>query len=728
MSSHAAYRPDSDLLPRAAAGDGAAGLVLLERHGTPLRQEVLALTGDADRAVAAVAATFAALLAGDLRPEPGSGVAWLRAAVAAQAEALALSSDPDDPDDAAPGAAGADLVAAVAARLSLAQRTALLAAHRTEDAPDDAPSPADADVTFRPPVAGSPAALAVIPPTLEELRRAVAVEEGGARGAGAVGRRGKAPGRSLDRYIERPSPLRWVAPLAVVAALVALWSWWHLPERAGLDNPFPDPRNGVPTAGLPTLPPRATRAVAQQLPSTDPAPEPSPTEAATATVAPTATVRPSRTPIVPSPTATHSPTVAPTATRPTQPTATNTKPAAVVPPSPPPTATATRTVPPATATATASPARPTPTEPLANPPWLVLATQSLAFGVEVGPRTLSFTNPGGAPLAWRVVADSTWIDVSQVSGTLQPGGTQSVAVGIARGDLPTGGYDGVIQIISDGGEGLVPVTMAVSPSNTTISAFVEPSTPINVLGCPEPTVYPVSAAIGGDRPPQKATLYFAQNYGTQRTKELLVEGAGHYSAILGPFTEPGGVVYSLVITEADGTVVRSASYSLQVLGCPSQVQTVPVVPPVTQPFALNGGGHMIYTFAVTQPGTLQVALRWKGEAQRLSTLLYGPRRADQPYEQRTGVGALGWTFPVTADDVAAGGTWALHLVNYEAGAANGTFELTFTPLGQPLPTPSPTRTPTPSPMPTPTATPTPTAAPTRPAGSPGTTRTPTPKP
>ncbi|MFN8536776.1 MAG: hypothetical protein U0232_04800 [Thermomicrobiales bacterium] len=52
---------------------------------------------------------------------------------------------------------------------------------------------------------------------------------------------------------------------------------------------------------------------------------------------------------------------------------------------------------------------------------------------------------------------------------------------------------------------------------------------------------------------------------------------------------------------------------------------------------------------------------------------------------------------MTAEDVAAGGTWALHLVNYEAGAANGTFELTFTPLGQPLPTPSPTRTPTPTP-------------------------------
>src|SRR5690349_11772634 len=36
MSSHAAYRPDSDLLPRAADGDGAAALVLLTRHGAPL--------------------------------------------------------------------------------------------------------------------------------------------------------------------------------------------------------------------------------------------------------------------------------------------------------------------------------------------------------------------------------------------------------------------------------------------------------------------------------------------------------------------------------------------------------------------------------------------------------------------------------------------------------------------------------------------------------------------
>jgi hypothetical protein len=724
MSSHAAYRPDSDLLPRAAAGDGAAALVLLERHGARLRRGALDQAGDHGRAGAAVAATFAALLGGTLRPAPGAGLAWLQAAVAAQAEALAAPL----PDDAT-GTAGDDLVAALAERLPPAQGAALLAAHRADVAPGDPPPLPAPEVPFLPPAANGPVALEVIPPTPEELRRAVAIEDQGARTLATGRRAATPPGKSLDRYIERPSPLRWIAPLALVAALVALWSWWQYPGREGLESPFPAPRDGFPTAVWPTLPPRVTRPVALQPPS----PEPAPTEEeATATPAPeaTATAAP---PTVAAPTATRpAPAATATATRPPQPTATK-PPVAAAPPTattapptatrPAPTATATTA---ATATATTSPATPsaTATTPPTEPPWLVLATESLDFGVEVGPRTLSFVNSSGTPLTWHLVADNTWLEFGQDSGTVPPGGSQSVAVSIARGDLPTGAYDGVIQVVSDGGEGLVPVTMTVSPSNTTISAFAAPTAPIGVLGCAEPITYPVSADIGGTRPPQKATLYFSLNGGTQRTKELLPERPGRYSAILGPFTEPGAVLYALVITEADGTIVRSASYTLQVNGCPTRVQTVPVVPPVTQPFALGGGGHMIYTFPVVQPGTLQVSLRWRSGAQRLSTLLYGPRHADQPYEQRTGVGSLGWTFPVTEEDVAAGGTWALHLVNYETIAADGTFELTFTPLGQPLPTPAPTRTPAPTPSPTPTASPT--AAPTRPTNTPGPPRPATP--
>lgn len=711
MSSHAAFRPDSDLLPRAADGDGVAALALLERHGRSLWWQAATLTGDRALALAAVARTFADLLAGAERPA-GPAVAWLHAAVAARAAALAPGAIPASAvEPLGDMATHDDLVAALAGQLPPVWRDALLAAEWAEEAAP-APPPIVPEAGAHPPMPGTfgPAAYALA--ALEEPRRAAPPEAVATRPAvGAGGRRAASPGRSLDRYIERPSPLRWAAPLALGAVLAVLWAWWPLLGRNALAILFPDASPtptivaALPTAKWPTLPPRATRVLAQQEPAATVAPPPTETPRPTVAIART----PAPLPGFAGATATPAPPPPPATT------------AAPVEPTPTPTRAAPTLAPP-TRTPTPRPPDPTATRVVANPPWLVLATQSLAFGVEVGPRALTFTNSGGVPLNWRVVADSTWIDLGQASGTVPPGGTQSVAIAIARGDLPTGAYTGILQVHSDGGEGLVPVAMAVSPSNTTISAFAAPTAPIGALGCADPTTYPVSAAIAGNRPPQKATLYFAINGGTQQTKDLTAAGDGRYGATLGPFTEAGTVLYSLVITEADGTIVRSASNTLQVLGCPTQVQVVPVVPPVTQPFALGGGGHTIYTFAVTQPGTLQVSLRWKGGAQRLSTLLYGPRRIDQPYEQRTGVGALAWAFPVTDEDVAAGGTWALHLVNYEEGEANGTFELTFTPLGQPRPTITPSPGPSPTPGPAapaaPTATPAPSPTRPAPAGSP----------
>src|SRR3712207_7355474 len=49
-------------------------------------------------------------------------------------------------------------------------------------------------------------------------------------------------------------------------------------------------------------------------------------------------------------------------------------------------------------------------------------------------------------------------DPAQTSGTLAPGTAQAVGITIERADLPTGGYNGAIQIVTNGGEALVPVT------------------------------------------------------------------------------------------------------------------------------------------------------------------------------------------------------------------------------------------------------------------------------
>lgn len=723
--SHTAFMRDADLFPRAASGDGEAVLVLVDRYGARLGAAAAASAGS-DEAAAVAAEIFARLMTGALPtatefaalvaaipeavgalgaaplPKRGRGMAWRRESVPVTTEAV---------------------VRQLLARLPEPERLTLegLLWQRALGLTVDEVGPRhDEPTTSLPPIDA-------LGPLADGLGVPDAALAAPVTGVAATARRSRR--RKLDRYVEGRSSARWLVPLAIMATLLAFWV-----GRGTLPTTLPVAPDPLPSA-WPTLPPRTTRVVAQVEPTTAPAPT---APAAVPVVIVTPTRPPAKPPTATAPAAAEPPVAAtssdnvvaggalpptapplPTSAPPPLPTA----PPQVAPPLPtaaPATAPpATATVPAPTPTVAPSPAATTivPATPSLPPTTaqLALTTQSLGFGVEVGPRALVFTNPGHDPLTWRVVADSTWMDLTQTSGTLVAGASQAVGITVAREDLPTGAYNGAVQVLTNGGDGLVPVTMTISPSNTTVSAFAEPPTPIGALGCAAPTSYLVSATIAGTQAPKKAVVYFAINGGTQQTKDLTAQGQ-RYSATLGPFTEPGNVIYSLVITEADGNVVRSAPYTLTVTDCASRVRTVPVMPPTTQPFALGGGGHNIYTFAVTKPGHLVVTIAWQGNATRLSTLLYSPRLSEQPFEQRTGVGSLTFSFPVTEEDIAAGGTWALHLVNFESGDATGRLDLSFVPEGQPTPKPSPSATPSvaPSPSPSPTAppaTPSPTVAP-----------------
>ncbi len=714
---HAAYMRDEVLFPRAATGDGEALLVLVARHGALVRALVANAAG-ASAATAATAHAFAALATGTLPPVVADWPERLTAAALAAAGTVV------------PGPEDTTILTALLAALPEPQRAALCAAQARE-------ATSDADTAPLTSLSAPPqAAPGVVPPLLALPHVLPAFPE--SEPALPV-RRGR-----LDRYVPGRSAARWLAPLAILAVICAYWVGHAAPPAV--------PTTPTLVAGWPTLPPRATREVAQIEPTVGatstaplsvPAAPQTPTAAygpmsgviATGVGAPPAAVAPS------APTATEAPL--PTATV----AATEVAPIATVPmpvagapePTAPPLSTApplTRPAPTATVGVPSTIAPPSPTAqastataaPTATPPTtaqLALKTQALGFGVELGPRALVFTNPGTDPLTWRAVADSTWLDLAQVSGTLRAGETQSVAINIARGDLPTGGYSGAVQVVTNGGDGTVPVTMTISPSNTVVSAFAEPSVPLGALGCAAPNTYLVSAEIAGKGTPKRAVVYYAINGGTQQTQDLTVEGR-RYSTTLGPFSEPGSVVYSLVITEADGNVVRSASNTLTIADCPSRVRTVPVTPPATEPFTLAPGGRNIYTFNTVTPGSLVVRITWQGDATRLSTLLYSPQRPTQPFEQRAGEQTLTFTFPVSAADIAAGGVWALHLVNYESGAATGRLEIAFVPPGAPTPTPQGTAPVTPSvTVGTPAAAPTPTPGAPAPTATPP---TPTPAP
>lgn len=765
--SHAAYMSDRDLLPRATAGDGEALATLVDRHAARLYALAFSLSQDTAQAAEATVQAFARLAEG-ATPLPNAApdtvldlavaattlarsrrhsarLRQLRRSAAAQhraagmgdrladgiAAALAelplrdrailelgarrgftdatLAALLDCPADelpaarrAAEDALGAALAAAGQPPMPVAALAARPAAPLTtagaEDIrwrvlqtlpPERRPAPEPAALVLPPPGdARTPGATTETLPAFAPAADFPGLPAGGS-GAAARERRER---RSLDRYVERRLPVGRLVALAALAVLIALGAARFLPADSGeVAATAPLTGRAVPsrtrTFGRlePTAPPSATEAATTVAvaPTAAPTPIPAVAAAPTATAEPTATAAPE--PTAPAP-------------LPTLPGAR----AALVPPTP---------APPTPVTPAAS--RPAATPTKATTARLALDTPSLNLGVEIGPRVIAFTNPGGDPLEWRIVADSTWLEIAPQSGALAPGASTQVSVSVARGALPTGAYTGNVEILTNGGDGSIPVTMLISPSNTAVSAFLAPVAPINAAGCAAPTTHTVSAAIAGTAPPAQAAVYYSLNGGPARTQPLAANGRV-YAATIGPFTEPGGVTYSLVITEADGNVVRSAAYTLAVNDCPGRERRVSAILPITQAFTLGQGGHNIYSFPIAQPGNIVIQARWQGSTPRLSTLLYGPRRADQPYEQRTGTtngGPLAFAFPVTEADVAAGGLWELHLINFDRGDATGALTITFEPRKAATPTPAPSPTPTAAPV-TRTAT-RPPASPTR---------------
>lgn len=716
--SHAAYMPDAGLFARAATGDGEALGVLIDRHAATLYDLALRLLGDerADLAASLVVTAFADLARGLFTPPltldtPRLALAanalaasQTRSASARDRALLELSARQRLPDTAVAALLGLDV------GVLPAERARALAAFQSAgdgDALDALPTPLSPDLADdlrwrvfqtlpaerRPAsVAPPPSAPLVVPPTAVAPAASPAREPSAGPPRRWWDQHGERARRDSYRRLDQRSPLRVLLPLAVIAVLLAVVTAQRLPEP-----PLATPT--APVVGIwPTLPPRPSATTPPTLavavvPSTA---TPPPTASATASGPPTV-LPPTSAATAPTPLPTEPPVVA--AAQPSVPRPVPPVPAPVMPPVPALAPTTT-----VAATPVASPSA-TATQPTAAK--LALETKELNLGLETGPRLIHFKNAGSDPLVWRAREDSTWLAVSPASGTLAPGAATQVAVTIDRGALPTGNYSGNVQLQTNAGDRVVPVVMFISPTNTTISAFAEPTAPINADGCADPTTYAVTAEITGAAPPRSAVLYYALNGAAERSKPLTASGP-HYSATLGPFAEPGSVTYSLVITEADGSVNRSASYTLVVQDCPSRVRTIPVTLPTSQRFTIGARGHNVYTFSVTQPGNIVAQLSWDGSAPRLSTLLYGPQRADQPYEQRTGAKSLAFAYAVTPDDVAAGGVWALHLVNYSDGEATGTLLLTFEPRGAPVPpsaptppaTPSATK-PTPSPSPTP---------------------------
>lgn len=92
---------------------------------------------------------------------------------------------------------------------------------------------------------------------------------------------------------------------------------------------------------------------------------------------------------------------------------------------------------------------------------LVLSQNSIDFGNDATTLTFDISNNGNAALAWQLSEDASWLSCNPTSGTTQVGEKSSIVVNVDREGLERGSYAQTIAVSSNGGSGIINVSMSV---------------------------------------------------------------------------------------------------------------------------------------------------------------------------------------------------------------------------------------------------------------------------
>lgn len=92
---------------------------------------------------------------------------------------------------------------------------------------------------------------------------------------------------------------------------------------------------------------------------------------------------------------------------------------------------------------------------------LVLSQNSIDFGNDATTLTFDISNNGNAALTWQLSEDASWLSCNPTSGTTQAGEKSSIVVNVDRKGLERGNYSQTIAVSSNGGSGIINVSMSV---------------------------------------------------------------------------------------------------------------------------------------------------------------------------------------------------------------------------------------------------------------------------
>jgi hypothetical protein len=186
-----------------------------------------------------------------------------------------------------------------------------------------------------------------------------------------------------------------------------------------------------------------------------------------------------------------------------------------------------------------------------------------AAGVEGAVRV---TNAGREPLAFETRASVPWISFVGGEGTLDPGASVAVSAVLDRSRAPEGAADTQIRVQSNGGSAVVPVRAVVERAPELSGLEVTPQSVV-VRRCPGSTPAQVRATIVEESGLGPVELHWLRPGTGEQVSPMSGEAQASYLGALGPFDTPGDVRWWVSAVDIRNNRAASPPQVLRVAAC-----------------------------------------------------------------------------------------------------------------------------------------------------------------
>ena len=197
---------------------------------------------------------------------------------------------------------------------------------------------------------------------------------------------------------------------------------------------------------------------------------------------------------------------------------------------------------------------------------LTVEATPIDFGPAGTQSGIRITDTGRQPLVYETRAAVPWLSFVGGEGTLDPGAGAVVSVALDRSRAPEGAADSEIRIQSNGGTAVVPVRAVVERAPEMSNVQVTPQTVV-VRRCPGSTPAQVRAAIVEESGLAAVELHWARPGKAEQVSPMSSEGQASYLGALGPFDTPGDVQWWVSAVDIRNNRAVSPPQALRVGSC-----------------------------------------------------------------------------------------------------------------------------------------------------------------